>query len=187
MNYLIVGLGNIGSEYHETRHNIGFMVLDLIAHEYGLTFKLDRHANVCEWKFKGKNITLVKPTTYMNLSGKAVQYWMQAKKIPIENILIITDDLALPFSSIRLRAKGSHGGHNGLTHIEQVLQTSNYARMRMGIGNNYPKGQQADYVLSPFDKNEQPIVLPWITKAMEGCKSFVSIGVERTMNTINTK
>ncbi|MFN8415053.1 MAG: aminoacyl-tRNA hydrolase [Cytophagaceae bacterium] len=187
MNYLIVGLGNIGEEYHETRHNIGFMVLDAIANEHQLNFELKRHAHVTEWKLKGRTLTLVKPTTYMNLSGKAVQYWMQEKKIPVENILVITDDIALPFGTIRMRTKGSAGGHNGLTDIENTLQTASYTRMRMGVGNDFPKGRQADFVLSKFPDEDQKIMPEVLDRAIKGIQAFVTIGAERAMNSVNTK
>ncbi|MDX2188815.1 MAG: aminoacyl-tRNA hydrolase [Bacteroidota bacterium] len=187
MKYLIAGLGNIGLEYELTRHNIGFMVLDHFAKKHNLTFVSDRLASICELKYKGKSITLIKPTTFMNLSGKAVNYWMQNQKIPIENILVITDDLNLPLATMRLRAKGSSGGQNGLNSINETLQTENYARLRMGIGNNFPKGQQVNYVLSRFSKEEYETYLPILDKASDAILSFCTDGVERAMNVYNTK
>ena len=187
MKYLIVGLGNIGSEYEKTRHNIGFMVLDKVAEENDLIWKQDRHCTKTEYKFKGKSIHLVKPTTYMNLSGKAVRYWMQELKIPLQNVMIITDDLALPFEKLRLKGKGSSGGHNGLKNIEELVQTQQYARLRMGIGDNFNKGKQVDFVLGEFipeEKENLPFVLD---KGVEFIKSFCTTGLERTMNFLNKK
>jgi PTH1 family peptidyl-tRNA hydrolase len=187
MKYLIIGLGNIGSEYHETRHNIGFMVLDSLADEKGVSFELKRHAHVAEVKVKGRTLILVKPTTYMNLSGKAVQYWMQEEKISIENILVITDDLALPFGTLRMRMKGSSGGHNGLSHIEETLSASNYTRLRMGVGSEFSKGQQVDYVLAAFSAEQQKEMPEVLKRAKDAVIGFATIGVERAMNTVNTK
>jgi PTH1 family peptidyl-tRNA hydrolase len=187
MKYLIAGLGNIGPEYELTRHNIGFLVLDHLASKHGLKFNSDRLAFTSELKYKGKSIHLIKPTTYMNLSGKAVNYWMKDLKIPKENILVITDDLALPYAKIRIRTKGSSGGHNGLKNIEETLESGEYARMRFGVGNDFGKGRQVDYVLSNFSK-EELIELPLhMDKCCEAILSFCTIGVERTMNTFNTK
>ena len=146
MKFLIVGLGNIGSEYAQTRHNIGFKVLDALAGASNLFFKTDRYGDVCELRHKGKIFVLLKPSTYMNLSGNAVRYWMQQEKIPLENVLVITDDLALPYGKLRMRGQGSDGGHNGLKHIQQILQTANYPRLRFGISAEFGKGQQVDYV-----------------------------------------
>jgi PTH1 family peptidyl-tRNA hydrolase len=187
MKYLIIGLGNIGSEYHETRHNIGFMVLDSLADEKGVSFELKRHAHVAEVKVKGRTLILVKPTTYMNLSGKAVQYWMQEEKISIENILVITDDLALPFGTLRMRMKGSSGGHNGLSHIEETLSAANYTRLRMGVGSEFSKGQQVDYVLAAFSADQQKEMPEVLKRAKDAVIGFATIGVERAMNTVNTK
>jgi PTH1 family peptidyl-tRNA hydrolase len=187
MKYLIIGLGNIGSEYHETRHNIGFMVLDSLAEEKAISFQLKRHAHVAEIKVKGRTLILVKPTTYMNLSGKAVQYWMQEEKISIENILVITDDLALPFGTLRMRMKGSSGGHNGLSHIEETLSSANYTRLRMGVGSEFSKGQQVDYVLAPFSAEQQKEMPEVLKRAKDAVIGFATIGVERAMNTVNTK
>jgi peptidyl-tRNA hydrolase, PTH1 family len=188
MKYLIVGLGNPGSEYENTRHNIGFMILDYLAKENGaVKFNIGRHSNIAEIKHKGRTLILIKPTTFMNLSGKAVQYWMQAEKIAPENLLVVLDDLALPFGSIRLRESGSDAGHNGLKDINLSLGHQQYARLRFGIGNNYPKGMQADYVLSPFSKEEQISLNERIEMACSTIKSFVSIGAKMTMTQFNNK
>lgn len=185
MKYLIVGLGNIGAEYEHTRHNIGFDVLDKLAQEEGASFKLDKLADVAEIKLKGRTFHLIKPTTYMNLSGKAVRYWMQQLKIPQENILIITDDLALPVGKLRLRAKGSDGGHNGLKSINELLGNNSYARLRFGVGDNFPKGQQVRHVLGRWDEKEEIDVVLGIDKAIEVIKAFGTIGITRTMNQFN--
>jgi PTH1 family peptidyl-tRNA hydrolase len=185
MNYLIVGLGNIGEEYADTRHNIGFMVLDAWAKASNAVFTPQRYAARTDIKFKGRTFILIKPSTYMNLSGKAVNYWMQAERIPIENVLVIVDDLALPFGKLRLRPEGSDGGHNGLKHINEIVGHQNYARLRMGIGNDFLKGQQIDYVLSAFDESEQNALPELLGRTIDAIKSFATIGVERTMNMFN--
>ena len=187
MKYLIVGLGNIGPEYANTRHNIGFMVLDHLAKKHDATFETGRHSFVTEIKTKGRTFTLVKPTTYMNLSGKAVQHWLSTLKIPASQMLVITDDLAIPFGKLRMRGKGSAGGHNGLKHIEETLGNNEYARLRFGVEANFPKGRQVDYVLSPFSADEQIDLPGLIEKAGEMAISFGAIGIERTMNFYNTK
>lgn len=187
MKYLITGLGNPGAEYENTRHNIGFRVLDLLVKEAGQKFKSDRLADIAEIKFKGRTLILIKPTTYMNLSGKAVQYWMQKEKIPLENNLVVLDDLALPVGALRLREEGSDAGHNGLKDINQTLGTQKYARLRFGIGNDYPKGHQADFVLSPFNKEEEKAMAERLTMAAEIVKSFASIGAKFTMTQFNNK
>lgn len=185
MKYLIVGLGNIGPEYELTRHNIGFLVLDKLADDKGTTFEHLKLANKTEIKHKGRTIHLIKPTTYMNLSGKAVNYWMQELKIPKENILVILDDLALPYGNLRMRLKGSNAGHNGLKSIDDSTGGNNYARLKFGIGDNFHKGQQADYVLSNFSKDEM-IDLPLkIDKAADMALSFCTIGAQKTMNEFN--
>ena len=158
MKYLIVGLGNIGDEYHETRHNIGFMVLDALAKASNIVFKDGRYGATASLSIKGRQLILLKPSTYMNLSGNAVRYWMQQEKIPLENVLIVVDDLALPLGSLRLKGKGSDAGHNGLKHIAATLGTQNYARLKFGIGNNFPKGGQIDYVLGHFDEEEGKVL-----------------------------
>ncbi len=187
MKYLIVGLGNIGSDYEGTRHNIGFMVLDALAKEAGVSFALDKQALKTEMKVKGRTLVLIKPTTYMNLSGKAVRYWMQQEKIPVENVLVITDDIALPFEKMRMKMKGSHGGHNGLRNIEETLTTQVYTRLRMGVGDDFSKGKQVDFVLGKFSAEEQKNLPFYIDKAAQACIAFTTIGVERTMNQFNTK
>ena len=185
MKFLIAGLGNIGPEYELTRHNIGFLVVDQLADEHKATFKMDRHAEKAEFKFKGKAIHVIKPTTFMNLSGKAISYWLNDLKIPKENLLVIVDDLAIPFGNLRLRTKGSSAGHNGLNNIEQVLGAQDYSRLRFGIGNEFGKGQQVDYVLSNFTQEEFEKLPGIIKKANEVALSFCTIGAERTMNLFN--
>lgn len=185
MKYLIVGLGNIGSEYADTRHNIGFMVADALVNKAGSGFSNLRLAYYSEFSLKGRSIHVIKPTTYMNLSGKALNYWMQELKISVGNILVVVDDLAIPFGSIKLKPKGSSAGHNGLKSIEATLGGSNYARLRFGIGDNYPKGRQVDYVLSSFDEDEQPELPALIDRAVEMIESFVSVGPELTMTRFN--
>ena len=185
MKFLLAGLGNIGPEYDRTRHNIGFMVLDHLARVHGGAFEVSRHAFVTEISHKGKRYVLVKPTTYMNLSGKAVQHHLAAHKIPLENLLVITDDLALPYGKLRLKGQGSAGGHNGLKHIQETLQTPNYARLRFGVGSEFGRGKQVDYVLSPFSADEQIDLPTHLEKAAEMALAFGSIGLERTMNFYN--
>ena len=183
--FLIVGLGNIGTEYAGTRHNIGFEVVEVLAMKHGAKFTAGRHADVSELKYKGKNLTIIKPTTYMNLSGKAVKYWVDKEGIALEHILVIVDEVALPLSRIRLRPSGSDGGHNGLRSIQAVLGSELYPRLRFGIGNNYPKGMQAEYVLGKWFKEEIPLVKQKIEKCVEIVENFVFIGIERTMNEAN--
>jgi PTH1 family peptidyl-tRNA hydrolase len=185
MKYLVAGLGNIGAEYELTRHNIGFLVLDQLADQHKVEFTLQRHAETADFRFKGKTIHLIKPTTYMNLSGKAVAYWLQELKIPKENLLVVLDDIALPFGSLRLRPKGSSAGHNGLKNIELLLNGQDYARLRFGVGNAFGKGQQADYVLSNFSKDEFKQLPDRMIKANEMVLSFCTQGVERTMSQYN--
>jgi peptidyl-tRNA hydrolase, PTH1 family len=185
VKYLIAGLGNIGPEYELTRHNIGFLVLDRIADNHKRKFETDRLADKVELKYKGRQLHLIKPNTYMNLSGKAVAYWLQDLKIPRENLLVIVDDIALPFGSLRMRTKGSAAGHNGLKNVESVLGGQDYPRLRLGIGNNYSKGKQVDFVLSNFlgeEVNELPFLMD---KAADMVYSFCTIGAERTMNFFN--
>ena len=185
MKYLITGLGNPGAEYELTRHNIGFLVLDQLADKQGTVFKIDRHVEKAEFKHKGRSIHLIKPTTFMNLSGKAIAYWLQELKIEKENLLVIVDDIALPFGSLRLRTKGSAAGHNGLKNIELLLNGQNYSRLRFGVGDDFHKGQQVDYVLSNFTQEEFKALPPIIDKANEMVLSFCTIGAERTMNLFN--
>jgi peptidyl-tRNA hydrolase, PTH1 family len=187
MKFLVAGLGNIGPEYENTRHNIGFTVLDALAGASSISFGTDRLASVAEVKFKGKTLILIKPTTYMNLSGKAVNYWMQAEKIPVENLLVVTDDLALPFGTLRMKGKGSDGGHNGLKDIQTVLGTDSYARLRFGIGSEYSKGKQVDYVLGKWSKEEEAGLPLRVEKACEMIKSFAAAGLQNTMNQYNNK
>jgi PTH1 family peptidyl-tRNA hydrolase len=183
--YLIVGLGNIGSEYMDTRHNIGFNVADALAKKHEGVFRLDRLAEVAEMKWKGKVLICIKPTTFMNLSGKAVKYWMDKEKVPLENVLVLVDELALPLSKFRLRSGGSSAGHNGLRSIEEVLGTNSYPRLRFGIGNNFPKGKQVDFVLGKWREDELPLVSLKVDKSVELIESFVTTGIERTMNQYN--
>ncbi|MGQ0826936.1 MAG: aminoacyl-tRNA hydrolase [Bacteroidota bacterium] len=185
--FLIVGLGNIGDEYANTRHNIGFMVLDSLAKKNNLKFTVDRLAAVAEYKFKGKILILIKPSTYMNLSGKAVNYWLQAEKVPKENLLVITDDIALPLGTLRMKGKGSDGGHNGLKNIQETLNSSEYARLRIGVGNEFAKGKQVDYVLGSWSNEEQKLLEPRITLAEEMIQNFTTIGLQRTMTSYNNK
>jgi len=184
---LIVGLGNIGAEYADTRHNIGFMVADELARRAGASFSTLRYAYYTEYRQRGNTIHLIKPTTYMNLSGKAVNYWMHELRIPLEDILVIVDEIALPFGKIRLRARGSAGGHNGLKNIEALCGGSGYPRLRIGIGDNFPKGRQVDYVLSGFDDDELPELPGIIDRAVAFADSFVHIGTEQTMNLLNSR
>ncbi|CAM4125502.1 aminoacyl-tRNA hydrolase [Cytophagaceae bacterium 50C-KIRBA] len=185
MNYLIVGLGNIGPEYLFTRHNIGFMALDYVAKLKDLKFSPDRYASQCSYKLKGHQIHLIKPNTYMNLSGKAVNYWMQHLKVPKENLLILVDDLALPFETLRLKPKGSSGGHNGLKSIEASLQSSEYPRLRMGIGDNFSKGRQVEYVLSNFSEEELGLIPEVLERAIPFIETFCLEGIQQTMNKYN--
>ena len=187
MKYLIAGLGNIGSEYSNTRHNVGFMVLDALAKASNIAFKDARYGFVAEVKHKGRTFVLLKPSTYMNLSGKAVSYWLQKEKIPIENLLVIVDDIALPIGSLRLRAKGSDGGHNGLKSIDSILGQQNYARLRFGIGGDFPKGYQVDHVLGEWSDEEQKLIAEPIKKVEDIIYAFGTIGIERTMNFFNKK
>ena len=185
MKFLIAGLGNIGPEYELTRHNVGFLTLDRLADNHKVDFSTQRLADKAELKHKGKQLHLIKPNTYMNLSGKAVAYWLQELKIPKENLLVIVDDFALPFGSLRLRTKGSSAGHNGLKNIELLLGGQEYSRLRMGIGDEFAKGQQVDYVLSKFEPEEFDALPALMDKSIEMIFSFCTIGVERTMNYFN--
>ncbi len=187
VKYLIAGLGNIGAEYAGTRHNIGFTVLDALAEASNTVFTPSRYGSVAEVKFKGRTLVLLKPSTYMNLSGKAVSYWLQKEKIPLENLFVVVDDIALPFGTVRIRGRGSDGGHNGLKNINAVLGTDNYARLRFGIGGDFPKGFQVDYVLGEWTPEEKKDMPARLTAAGEAIKSFAAIGLERTMNFHNKK
>jgi PTH1 family peptidyl-tRNA hydrolase len=185
--FLIVGLGNIGAEYVNTRHNIGFKILDFLAQKESLTFETVKLGSLAEYKFKGRTFLLLKPNTYMNLSGKAVQYWMEKEKIPLENIMVITDDLNLAFGTIRIRLKGSDGGHNGLKNINVILNTQNYTRFRFGISDEFKKGQQVNYVLGDWDEKEKEILSERLELATEIIKSFGTAGIENTMSNFNGK
>ena len=187
MKYLIAGLGNIGPEYKNTRHNIGFQILDALAGASNISFSDKRYGFIAEYKYKARTFILLKPTTYMNLSGKAVAYWLQKEDIEITNLLVLVDDLALPFGTIRLRAKGGAGGHNGLENINQVLGRNDYTRLRFGIGDNFHKGFQVDYVLGEWSREEQKELPAKIDNCIEIVNSFGTIGTERTMNFFNKK
>ena len=184
-NYLIAGLGNIGDEYSDTRHNVGFYVLDVFARKEGLVFDSARYCFKCEYKLKNKLIHLIKPTTYMNLSGKAVRYWMNKLDIPIENVLVIVDDLALPAGKLRLRPKGGHGGHNGLISVIEETASDQFARLRFGIGNDFPKGYQVNYVLGRWEPDELKIIEEKSAVAIDMIKLFVLEGAERAMTKYN--
>ncbi|MBO5471197.1 MAG: aminoacyl-tRNA hydrolase [Bacteroidales bacterium] len=187
MNYLIVGLGNIGVEYANTRHNMGFMVLDAWAQASNIVFESGRYGYTATVSFKGRKFTLLKPSTYMNLSGKAVRYWMNELKLPLENLLVISDDLNIPFGTVRLRKNGSAGGHNGLTNINELLGTQDYARIRMGIGNDFGRGHQVDYVLGELSDEEAEQMPELCKKVIEGIKAFATIGPDRAMNVLNIR
>lgn len=186
MKYLVVGLGNIGPEYADTRHNIGFDVLDAFVKASNAVFEDKRYGAVCELKLKGRTVVLLKPNTYMNLSGKAVSYWMQKEKVALEDLLVVVDDLALPFGTLRLRGQGSDGGHNGLKNINALLGTNAYARLRLGIGNDFRKGEQIDYVLGSWTAEESEALPALLGRGGEVITSFVLQGLARTMNVFNT-
>lgn len=186
MKYLIVGLGNIGPEYKDTRHNIGFNIADELVKELGGSFSNSRLAYYAELSFKGKKLHVIKPTTFMNLSGKAVNYWMQELKIPIEQVLVIVDDLALPLGKLRLKLQGSSAGHNGLKSIEASCGGQGYPRLRFGIGDNFSKGRQIDFVLSTFDKEELPELPALISRSVALIQSFVTVGPGLTMTNFNS-
>ncbi len=187
MKYLIAGLGNIGEQYAHTRHNIGFTILDTLAGKAKITFHDKRYGNLATLKIKGKNFYLLKPSTFVNLSGNAVSYWLKKLTIPIENLLVITDDVSLPFGVLRLKPRGGDAGHNGLFHISQVLGTKNYPRLRFGIGNDFPKGMQVEYVLGHFSSEEQTALSTRIDMACEIIQSFGLAGIEISMNQFNNK
>ena len=192
MKYLIVGLGNVGEEYEGTRHNAGFMVVEALARaastdEKPVRWTLERKAYRPEFRLKGRTVVMIKPTTYMNLSGEAVRYWLQAERVPQENLLVVVDDIALPLGTLRMKKQGSGGGHNGLANIEQLLGGSNYCRLRVGVGNNFSRGRQIDYVLGAFDGEELAVLQPRIEAACEAVKCFVTQGPDRAMNMYNTK
>jgi PTH1 family peptidyl-tRNA hydrolase len=187
MKYLIIGLGNIGVEYEHTRHNIGFDIVDRMVKEMKGEFSLERHAFRAELKFKGRKIIVLKPTTFMNLSGKAVKYWMNAEKVNPDHILVILDDLAIPLGKLRMKLKGGDGNHNGLTSIIESLGHSNFPRLRFGIGNDFRRGYQSDFVLGKWSNEESTVVDERIDMVIEMIKSFVSIGAQRTMTAFNNK
>ena len=187
MKYLIVGLGNVGAEYEGTRHNAGFMVVDALAREAEAKWSLERHAYRTEIRVKGRTLVLIKPTTYMNLSGKAVKYWLQAEKIELQNLLVVVDDLALDPGIIRIKKQGGAGGHNGLTDIEALLGTQNYNRMRMGVGDHFSRGRQVDYVLGRIEGEDLVKMEEAVKTACEAVRCFVTQGIERTMNLYNSK
>ena len=187
MKYLIVGLGNIGTQYHDTRHNIGFTVLDAFAKASNAFFEDKRYGAICEIKLKGRTMILLKPSTFMNLSGMAVRYWMNKEKIELENLLIIVDDLALPFGTLRLKPRGSDAGHNGLRSIQDIFGHNSYNRLRFGIGNDFPQGMQVDYVLGKWTGEENEALPPRVERAVEIIKSFCLAGLQNTMNQYNNK
>lgn len=187
MKYLIVGLGNIGAEYASTRHNIGFKILDALAEASNISFKTERYGDVAEMRLKNKQLVLLKPSTYMNLSGNAVRYWKEKEKIELENILVLVDDLALPFGAIRIKPSGSDAGHNGLKNIAEMLGTQAYPRLRFGIGNNFPRGCQIDYVLGNFTLDERQKLPLRIDVAIDAIKEFVLAGLQKAMCDFNNK
>ena len=187
MNYLIVGLGNIGVEYANTRHNMGFMVLDAWAQASNILFESGRYGSTATVSFKGRKFILLKPSTYMNLSGKAVRYWMNELNIPVENLLVISDDLNIPFGTLRLRKNGSAGGHNGLTNINELIGTQDYARIRVGIGNEFGRGQQVNYVLGELSDEEMEEMKEISKRVIDGIKAWATIGADRAMNVVNSR
>ena len=187
MEYLVVGLGNIGAEYASTRHNMGFMVLDAWAQASNVLFKTDRYGDVAEVSFKGRWFVLLKPNTYMNLSGNAVRYWMQKLHLPLENLIVISDDINLPFGSLRMRPNGSSGGHNGLQDITDKLESDQWTRIRIGIGNDFSRGRQVDYVLGALSAEEKAEIPQLAARIIQGVKDISTIGVQRAMNTLNTR
>jgi PTH1 family peptidyl-tRNA hydrolase len=185
--FLIVGLGNIGDKYTNTRHNIGFKILEEVAEEQKVTFETEKLGDVATFRFKGRTFILLKPNTFMNLSGKALKYWMQKEKIAIDNVLVVTDDLNIDFGTIRVKAKGSDGGHNGLKDIQERLGTNKYPRFRFGVGSNYSKGRQVDYVLGEWSKEEQSLLIERLPMSAKVITSFGTAGLANTMNTFNGK
>lgn len=185
MKYLIVGLGNVGAEYEGTRHNIGFEVVDALAHELKSKFELNRHAFVAHARYAGKPLVILKPTTFMNLSGKALKYWMEQEKIGLNNVIVVLDDLALPFNKLRMRKKGGDGNHNGLSDIIRVLGRNDFTRIRYGIGNDFARGYQSDYVLGNFSRDERKELQDGINIGVEMIKSFIKNGVNQAMNKYN--
>jgi peptidyl-tRNA hydrolase len=187
MDYLVAGLGNIGAEYARTRHNMGFMVLDAWAQASNAVFRTERYGDVTEVTFKGRTFHLLKPSTYMNLSGNAVRYWMNKLKLPLENLVVVCDDLNLPFGTLRMRKNGSDGGHNGLKDIQACLESTSWARIRVGIGNDFSRGRQVDFVIGELGKEEMDAVPQICDRVIEGLKNFATIGPDRAMNYLNIK
>jgi PTH1 family peptidyl-tRNA hydrolase len=187
MKYLIAGLGNVGSEYANTRHNIGFKTLDALSGASSVSFEPGRYADVAQMKYRGRILVLIKPTTLMNLSGKAVNYWLQKEKIPLERLMVVTDDLALPFGKQRLRTKGSDGGHNGLKNINQILGSNSYPRLRMGVGDEFQKGSQVQYVLGEWSPEEEQKLPERLEVACDTIKAFTTVGAAKTMSIYNNK
>ena len=187
MNYLVVGLGNIGAEYASTRHNMGFMILDAWAQASNVLFHTDRYGDIAEITFKGRHFTLLKPSTYMNLSGNAVRYWLQKLDLPLERLIVISDDLNLPFGTVRMRTSGSSGGHNGLENITWTLESDQWIRIRIGIGNEFSRGAQIDYVLGNMSAEELAEIPALSERIVQGIKDISTIGPSRAMNTLNTK
>jgi len=185
LKYLIVGLGNIGTEYDNTRHNIGFTILDALAKVSNISFSDKRYGYVAEMKYASRTLILLKPNTFMNLSGRSVHYWMQKENIPVENVLILVDDLALPLGKIRVRSKGGDAGHNGLKSIQQIICTNEYSRLRFGIGDDFPRGRQVEHVLGKWDRAEEEVVNSKLERCFEIIKSFATIGIELTMTKFN--
>jgi peptidyl-tRNA hydrolase, PTH1 family len=187
MKYLIVGLGNIGSEYEHTRHNIGFDTLDAFAEASNAVFETRRYGDVAECRLRGRQLVLLKPSTFMNLSGQAVRYWLQQENVPIENLLVVVDDLSLPVGALRLKPSGSDGGHNGLKNIQELIGTQQYARLRFGIGNDFPRGAQVDYVLGRFSEEQRTALAPRFEQAVEMIRTFCLAGIQTAMNQYNNK
>jgi PTH1 family peptidyl-tRNA hydrolase len=187
LKYLIAGLGNIGAEYVNTRHNIGFVVCDALAKDLGTSFTVDRLASRAEARFKGRTLIMIKPTTYMNLSGKSIKYWLDKENIPLENLLVVVDDIALPLGILRMKQKGGDAGHNGLSDIMLKLNTNEYSRLRVGIGDDFRRGFQVDYVLGQWTRDEEKNLIPRIDVAVEMIKSYATIGIGRTMTAFNNK
>ncbi|MBU6159094.1 MAG: aminoacyl-tRNA hydrolase [Bacteroidetes bacterium] len=185
MSYLIVGLGNIGEEYHQTRHNIGFEVVDALVKKYEGAFRTERYGSIATIRIKGKTLVCLLPSTYMNLSGKAVKYWMDKEKIRLSDILVVVDDLALPLCKLRLRSGGSHAGHNGLKSMEAELSTAQYPRLRFGIGNDFPKGKQVDFVLGKWKSKEWNVIQQTLPHSIHAIEQFVLAGIEQAMNFVN--
>ena len=183
--YLVVGLGNIGEKYTETRHNVGFKVLDALAKEQGFSFATEKLGSIGSFRIKGRTVICLKPSTYMNLSGKALKYWMEKEKIPLENVLVITDDINLPFGTLRIKGKGSDGGHNGLKDIQEFLNTSQYHRLRLGVGSDFSKGRQVDYVLGEWSEEELKVLDERLERVGKSIVSFILAGPKETMNTYN--